>query len=34
MRYAADRYAYVLRLLLDAGLPYAQCESIAREFKA
>lgn len=33
MRYASDRYAYVLRLLLDAGLPDAEAYAIAREFR-
>lgn len=30
---ATDRYAYVYRLLLDAGLAEAEASAIAREFR-
>lgn len=33
MRYAADKYAHILKLLLDAGYAYPEADKIAREFR-
>lgn len=31
MRFATDKYHYALRLLMDAGLPYAEASAIAMD---
>lgn len=31
MRYAPDRYRYVLQMLMAANVPYAEADRLARE---